>query len=81
MCYYVKATALWFASFEADTEAVTWFSGERRHRSRAFGKTNQAPIQRFNVSFIWYKLRSSVANLATLSLDLATFQTPLATFF
>ncbi len=28
MCYYVKETALRFASSEADTEAVTWFSGE-----------------------------------------------------
>ncbi len=28
MYYNVKETALWFASFEADTEAVTWFSGE-----------------------------------------------------
>ncbi len=27
MCYYVKETALSFASFEADTEAITWFSG------------------------------------------------------
>ncbi len=45
-----------FASFEADTEAVTWFSGEwifGRHRSRAFGKTDQAPIQCFNVSFFY----------------------------
>ncbi len=44
MCYNVKETALRFASFEADTEVVTWFSGEwsfRRHSSRAFGKTNQ----------------------------------------
>ncbi len=44
MCYYVKETAPRFALFEADTEAVTWFSGEgsfRRHKSRAFGKTNQ----------------------------------------
>ncbi len=50
--YNVKETALRFASFEADTEAVTWFSGELsfgRHRSRAFGKKNQAPIQRFDV--------------------------------
>ncbi len=58
----VKETALRFASFEADTEAVTWFSGElsfRRHRSRAFDKTNQAPKQCFNVKcfVFWYKLR------------------------
>ncbi len=41
MCYYVKETELRFTSFEADTEAVTRFSGEwnfGRHRSRAFGK-------------------------------------------
>ncbi len=37
----VKETELRFASFEADTEAVTWFLGKwsfGRHRSRAFGK-------------------------------------------
>ncbi len=60
--YNVKETALRFASFEADTEAVTWFSGElsfRRHRSCAFDKTNQAPKQCFNVKcfVFWYKLR------------------------
>ncbi len=64
MCYYKKETALRFASFEADTEAVTWFSREWRfghHRSHAFGKTNQAPIQCFDVKclvFFLYKLRS-----------------------
>ncbi len=61
--YDVKETVLRFASFEADTEAVTCFSGEwsfGRHRSRAFGKTNQAPIQCFDVRYFifWYKLRS-----------------------
>ncbi len=53
---------LWFASFEPDTEAVTWFSGEwsfRRHRSRAFGKTNQAPIQRFNVRCFVFLIQAS----------------------
>ncbi len=62
--YNVKETVLRFASFEPDTEAVTRFSGERsfgRHRSHAFGKMNQAPIQCFNVKCIvvfLYKLRS-----------------------
>ncbi len=60
--YNVKETVLWFASFEADIEAVTWCSGEwsfRRHRSRACGKTNQAPIQRFNVRCFVFLIQSS----------------------
>ncbi len=60
--YNVKETALRFASFEPDTEAVTWFSGERsfeRRRSRAFCKTNQAPIQCFNVRCFVFLIQAS----------------------
>ncbi len=59
-----------FASFEPDTEAVTWFSGElsfRRHRSCAFGKTNQAPIQRFDVKCIVILIQASVLNVTSLA--------------
>ncbi len=62
MCYNVKETAPRFASFEADTEAVTWFSGELsfgRHKSRAFGKTNQALIQCFDVRRFGYLMQAS----------------------
>ncbi len=61
MHYNVKETALRFASFEADTEAVTWFSGEwsfRRHRSRAFGKNESSSDTVFQCFFFLYKLRS-----------------------
>ncbi len=57
-----KGMALRFVSFEADTEAVMWFSGEwsfGRHRSHAFGKTNQAPIQCFDVRCLVFLIQAS----------------------
>ncbi len=73
MCYYVKETAPRFASFEADTEAVTWFSGEgsfRRHKSRAFGKTNQTTdtvlrCEAFRF-FFYTRIEASVSNITSL---------------
>ncbi len=67
MHYNVKETALRFASFAA----VTWFSGKRSfrcHRSRAFRKTNQAPIQCFNVRFRFFdtSFKASVSNVTSL---------------
>ncbi len=64
--YHVKETVLRFASFEADTEAVTCFSGEwsfGRHRSHAFGKTNQAPMLRCEISFFDTSFEASVLNI------------------
>ncbi len=68
MYYNVKDTALRFASFEADTEAVTWCSGERsfgRHRSRAFGKTNTA-LQCEMFRFFDTSFEVSVSNITLL---------------
>ncbi len=62
--YNVKETALWFASFEPDTEAVTWSSGKlsfRRHRSRAFGKTNQPSM--WDVSLFSFEASVEVTSL------------------
>ncbi len=50
---YSLVIFLSYALFEADTEAVTWFSGESSfglHKSRAFGQTQQAPIQCIDVA-------------------------------
>ncbi len=61
MQYNVKETGAEVRFVWTRYWSIAWFSGEwsfGRHRSRALGKTNQAPIKHFNVSFFWYKLRS-----------------------
>ncbi len=61
--YNVKETALMFASFEPDTEAVTWFSGNDEASDVIdhvlLEKMNQAQIQLFNVRCFVFLIHAS----------------------
>ncbi len=78
MCYYVKETALRFASSEADTEAVTWFSGEW-----SFGRASNHVLlakqiklrysaSMWNISFFYTSFEASVSNVTSLLTPKAT---------
>ncbi len=59
--YNVKETALTFTSLEPDMKQSRGFqaNGASDVISRAFGKTNQAPTQRFNVSCVVFFIQVS----------------------